>query len=166
MTNPSRSALPALLIATVLAVGCSDSAPPPPEPSAAATPDASTVLRGDLGHFDRATSFLEALTANDMRIVRFDLRIAEADFDGSVEDGFFVLWEDCEPLAADERPNSMKCSGWNINIEPTAEPKDGGLFAQRGDYFLRGPFAVVGCDGPSQGMIGCTLRPLNIEEAG
>ncbi len=124
-----------------------------------------------VGHFEDGVAFTDFVFAHQKEIVRLTLTMEEDDFDGSFPDGaagaaFFVLWEACEGLPEGAASSTEYCTGTEVNIDPNGvDPADSGLSHSRGTYRLEGYFAVQGCDGPHQGLMGCTLKALKIEEA-
>jgi len=161
--------------ACILAVLCSwllaCSTPPEeataPPPAAQASDEGRPFFLGQAGQLDAAKGFVDFIAAHEKEIVRLDVTIEEADFDGSLEgDTYFVLWDECDELEPGEAPSSMKCSGWSYAFETPDPPvPESTLQLFRGAYRVEGYFAVVGCSGPHQGLMGCTLRPVSIEEA-
>ena len=123
-----------------------------------------------VGHFEDGVAFTEFVFAHEKEIVRLAVTLAEEAFEGEVGEGdetaFFVLWEVCEGLPEGAAPSTVHCTGTEVNIDANGvDPADSGLFQFRGVYRLEGYFAVQGCDGPHQGLMGCTLKALAIEEA-
>jgi hypothetical protein len=130
-----------------------------------------------VGQFEAGAAFTDFVFAHQKEIVRLTVAMEEEDFDGSLPDGideadgadeagFFVLWEACEGLPKGAAPSTEYCTGTEINIDANGvDPADSGLSHARGTYRLEGYFAVQGCDGPHQGLMGCTLKALKIEEA-
>jgi len=124
-----------------------------------------------VGPFEAGAAFTDFVFTHQKEIVRLTVAMEEEDFDGSLPDGadeaaFFVLWEACEGLPKGTAPSTEYCTGTEINIDANGvDPADSGLSHARGTYRLEGYFAVQGCDGPHQGLMGCTLKALKIEEA-
>lgn len=77
----------------------------------------------------------------------------------------FVLWHKCtEPLGTNEEPSGHKCRGTSFNINRSDSPKDANFSYFRSSVRVQGYFVIQGCSGPHQGLMGCSLRPLNPED--
>jgi len=170
MSQPKRVdvwCLLAVLGVLVLACGAPSGEATAPPPAAQASSESRPFFQGQAGQLGAAKEFIDFIVAHEKEIVRLDVTIEESDFDGSLEgDTYFVLWDDCAGLEPAEAPSSMKCSGWSYAFEAPAPPvPESTLHYFRGTYRVEGYFAVVGCSGPNQGLMGCTLRSVSIEEA-
>jgi hypothetical protein len=132
-------------------------------------PPAQPNFSGDIGHFDQSVDFSRFIFGNQQKIVFIDARFQPGEHDNIATNRAFqfdslLLWEACEPLSAGEAPSSAKCSGNEFNIDRSAGNKDADAHLIRGSARIKGYFVVSGCSGPHQGLMGCTLRPLNANE--
>lgn len=118
-------------------------------------------LSGPIGHLDASQAlvrgFLEQAPGHHAFL---DLTFDPASFDGSIEDGYFVVWDQCQGLLPDEVPSADKCSGWSIRLDSETDIPLSEVFHQHDGFpRLRGTFRLGDCDGPHQGLIGCLLVP-------
>ena len=120
---------------------------------------------GEVGPFEEATGFVNFVFDHQQETVGLDVNFAEEEFAGSLggpdEIASFVLWEACEDLPEEEPPSTSWCTGTEFSVDPAGvDPEESGLTLWAGVYRLKGRFAIVGCDGPHQGLMGCTLKAL------
>ncbi len=135
--------------------------PTPMAPQQLAPGSPASHLSGPLGHLEASQTlvrgFLEQAPGHRAYL---DLTFDPSSFDGSIEDGFFVLWDHCQDLLPDEAPSADKCSGWSVRLDPAAGIPLSEVFSRHhGAPRLRGTFRLGDCDGPHQGLIGCLLVP-------
>lgn len=148
-------------------------AEPEPSPTVDQGPgNPASHLSGPVGHLDASRDLVRGVLEQAQgHHVFLDLTFDARSFDGSLEDGFFVLWDACDGLSPDEAPSVDKCSGWSIRLDPEAgvplsevfylQPADHELRTDAHDTLrLRGPFRLGPCDGPHQGLMGCLLVPM------
>lgn len=165
-----RLGLAALLVAvTAFASGCSPQQPQEQPPAPQEQPDGSGAAErrvdkyeGEIGHFGKAVAFNGFIFEHQMKVVSLDASLTPTTNDTFGVDSF-VLWDSCEPLEPKEKPSPAKCTGTEFSIDRSEGPKDSDLTFYRGTLRLKGYFVVKGCDGPHQGLMGCTLRPANVE---
>lgn len=129
-------------------------------------------FEGEIGNFEKGKAFEEFIFDHTLKKVYIDARFTPAPLDDEnalriINDAFgvesFVLWNSCESLKAGEKPSIGNCTGTEFSLDRSKGPKDSDLTFIRGTLNLKGYFVVKGCDGPHQGLMGCTLRPLNVE---
>ena len=151
-----------------------------------ATAEEPARFSGPVGQFAEAADFVNFVFDHQKETVIVDVDFAEEEFAGSLgepgETVSFVLWEECEDLPEEEPPGTSWCTGTEINIEPgeadatepeaadpsgegDEAPETPGLSLWAGEYRLKGTFQTEGCDGPHQGLMGCTLTLLGPAEA-
>lgn len=128
-------------------------------------------FEGEFGHFSQGKKFVDFVFENEKKIVFFDAYLSEGKYDDLtiVNKTFgvdsFVLWEECfEALANNEKPSAVKCTGTEFTIDRSSALKDSDATLYRGALKIHGYFVIRGCDGPHQGLMGCTLKPLNVED--
>jgi flagellar basal body-associated protein FliL len=119
-----------------------------------------------INSFDDAQLFFDFISGNKGKIIYLDIQATSDIASGETEGDspFLSLYEDCtEALAQDEKPRGPKCSGTDYSIQKINQPEY--LFGfSRETYKLSGFFLVMGVDGPFQGRMGATLKPMNIKE--
>ncbi len=125
-------------------------------------------FEGTIGNYEASKPFTDFIFANQGNIVWLDAQSFE-DLSRQPETGFeidyFHLWDNCfQALDPNEKPWSGKCTGTGFSIDHSDPAKDAIVTWFREKITIRGYFAVKGCDGPHQGSMGCTLRPLNPED--
>jgi|LakMenE18May11ns_1017448.scaffolds.fasta_scaffold9805919_1 hypothetical protein len=125
----------------------------------------------EFGHYEQSNRFSNFILDNQKKTVYIDAYYVPADFDeikiinNTFDVDSFQLWAKCvEPLAPNEKPSSAKCIGTYFQLDRSGLSKDSSITYIRGTLRVQGYFSVRGCDGPHQGIMGCTLRPLNPEE--
>lgn len=141
----------------------------PAETSKPAVPE----FKGEIGHFAKGKSFEKFIFDHQLKPIYIDAYMTPGPLDEEssfkiINDTFgleyFVLWDSCEPaLKAGEKPSNGACTGTEISLDRSEGPKDADLRFYRGALTLKGYFVIKGCDGPHQGLMGCTLRPVNAE---
>lgn len=152
---------------------------PPPAAAPAAQPEQPKAqepsldkFEGELGHFEKAEAFAKFVSDHTLKPVYIDARLIPGPMDDEgdfkiTNDTFgvdsFVLWESCDSLKDGEKPSVGACTGTEYSLDRSEGPKDSDLTFIRGTLSLKGYFVVKGCDGPHQGLMGCTLRPVNTE---
>jgi hypothetical protein len=126
---------------------------------------------GEFGHYERSKRFYNFIFKNQHKLVYIDAHYVPDDPNEVkiVNNTFgvdgFQLWDKCfEPLAPKEKPWYGKCTGTYFALDRSGSNKDSDITYIRGTLRVQGYFAIRGCDGPHQGSMGCTLRPLNPEE--
>lgn len=172
----------ALLAALPGLFACQAQEQPAAEPAAAAKPAATpppakeepSVARfeGELGHFEKGKAFEKFIFDHTMKPVYIDAYMTPGPMDDEKDFAitndtfgleYFVLWDTCESLKPGEKPAVGACMGTEFSIDRSEGPKDSDLTFIRGVLHLKGYFVVKGCDGPHQGLMGCSLRPVNVE---
>ncbi len=132
-------------------------------------------FQGEIGHFEKGQAFEKFISDHSLKKVYIDARFTPAPLDDEnalriINDTFgvesFVLWDSCESLKAGEKPSIGNCTGTEFSLDRSEGPKDSDLIFNRGVLRLKGYFVVKGCDGPHQGLMGCTLRPVNVDAQG
>jgi hypothetical protein len=79
--------------------------------------------------------------------------------------GYIHIYDRClAALDPGERPNFRKCMGVQYNIRRVEGVTDSKVYYMRGYYKLTGYFSNSGYSGPHQGLMGGSLRPLNIQD--
>lgn len=141
--------------------------PAQPSPRAAAVSEHDHVphFQGEIGPLQQAARFSHFMYKNRFKVVLLEVWMTESNFDGDADElSYFVLWEECQSLARGEKPSSAKCSGTEYNIAPNPPATESNLSYSRGVYRLAGYFSISGYDGPHQGLMGTTLKPLRVED--
>ncbi len=142
------------------------------EPSATKEEPSVDKFEGELGHFEKSRAFEKFIFDHALKPVYIDAYLTPGPMDDEkafepTNDTFgletFVLWDACESLKPGEKPSTLTCTGTEFSIDRSEGPKDSDLTFIRGVLHLRGYFVVKGCDGPHQGLMGCSLRPVNVE---
>jgi hypothetical protein len=132
-------------------------------------------FKGEIGNFEKGQAFEKFISNHELKKVYIDARLTPDPMDDEnalriINDTFgvesFVVWDSCESLKAGEKPSIGNCTGTEFLLDRSEGPKDSDLTFNRGVLSLKGYFVVKGCDGPHQGLMGCTLRPLNVEAGG
>lgn len=127
---------------------------------------------GEIGNFEKGQAFEKFISDHTLKKVYVDVHLNPEPLDDEnalriINDTFgvesFVIWDSCESLKAGEKPSIGNCTGTEFSLDRSEGPKDSDLTYVRGVLRLKGYFVVKGCDGPHQGLMGCTLRPLNVE---
>jgi len=129
------------------------------------------TFEGEIGHFDMSQSFTNFIFDHQREIVFLDVyyfpdNVRELTV---TNDAFGVdylhLWHECDDsLSPGETLSSLNCMGTSFSINRGNAPKDADFTFIRGTFRAQGYFVIQGCDGPYQGSMGCTLRPLNPED--
>ena len=127
----------------------------------------SLKIEGEVGQLNKAKMFMDFIQTNDGKIVFIDIYIPEEEFQGTVEGKtpYFVLFDECVNLAANRILSTSNCTGTEFNIVNLGNATDFHFSYSRGNFKLRGYFAILGFDGPYQGLMGVNLRPVNYENA-
>jgi len=60
-------------------------------------------------------------------------------------------------------PNTENSTGYEFNINNTANTTDYTFAQTHSSYILRGYFAILGIAGPQQGLMGVSLKPMSME---
>jgi hypothetical protein len=122
-------------------------------------------IEGMVGQLEKSIEFNTFIQNNDGKIVFIDIYIPEEEFDGIIEGEtpYFVLYDECDDLEDGEKPSIRKCSGIEYNINNYGKATDYAFYFMRGFYKLRGYFAILGFEGPHQGLMGASLKPVNYE---
>ena len=126
-------------------------------------------FEGQFGPYEQSKRFSNFIFKNQRKIVYIDAYYVPDEPIKIINNTFgvdgFQLWGKCfEPLAPYEKPWYGKCEGTYFAIDRSEPTKDSDITYIRGTLRVQGYFAIRGCDGPHQGSMGCTLRPLNPEE--
>ncbi|WP_139058847.1 hypothetical protein [Thiorhodococcus drewsii] len=133
------------------------------------TPLGRPIFQGEIASFEKSAKFERFIAENEGGIVFIDAFIDEMKFYGVTEnpEPYFVLYDECfEPLDAGEHPSYEKCTGICYSIIGINEENDSRFYLFRGQCKIYGYFAVIGCDGPHQGLMVCKLKAINFEFAG
>lgn len=119
-------------------------------------------LSGPLGHLEHSADFTRSFLQQPKGHRAFlNFTLDASSFQGSLEEGFFVLWDQCTALLPAEAPSALKCSGWSIRLDSSSTPPLSTVFYPEDDNIhLRGNFRLGACDGPHQGLMGCVLTAL------
>jgi len=122
-------------------------------------------IEGMVGQLEKSIDFNKFIQSNDGKIVFINIYIPEEEFHGIIggDTPFFVLYDNCHDLEDGEKPSTLKCSGIEYNINNYGNSTDYAFYFMRGFYKLRGYFAILGIDGPHQGLMGVSLKPVNYE---
>ena len=125
----------------------------------------SLKIEGMVGQLEKAKKFNDFIQANDGKIVFIDIYIPDEEFNGTVEgdNPYFVLFDECFDLKSSSTLSTLNCSGTEFNIANLGNATDFYFNYFRGSYKLRGYFAILGFEGPHQGLMGVNLRPVNYE---
>lgn len=121
-----------------------------------------------VGQLAGARAFVEFIYRNVGGIVWIDISIPDSEFDGNYGDGaqWFVLHEDVwRQLSAGERMGPQNATGVQVTFTKRTDETDATFCFMRGFVRMCGYFAVVGTEGPNQGLVSVALKPLNIEDA-
>lgn len=180
-----------LLLLLAAGLSCGSGGEHPVEPGSEGAPDAASAkggtgaaatpegapdrFEGEIGHFEQGEAFTRFIFDHELKVVSFDAEMIPGPLDDEsgfeiVNDTFgvdsFVVWEECfEPLGDGEKRTTSKCTGTEISIDRSRGATDSDLTLIRGVLRLEGYFVVQGCDGPFQGLMGCSLRPLDVDAA-
>lgn len=121
-----------------------------------------------VGQLTGARAFIDFIYRNVGAIVWIDISISESEFDGNYVHGsqWFVLYEHIwRELSAGERMGPQNATGVHFTFTKRTDDTDAKVCLMRGLVKVRGYFAVVGTEGPNQGLMSVALKPLNIEDA-
>jgi len=128
-------------------------------------------FEGEFGHYERSKHYSNFIFKNQRKLVYIDAYYVPGDpnevkiINNTFGVDGFQLWDKCfAPLAPKEKPWYGKCTGTYFAMDRSGPNKDADITYIRGTLRVQGYFAIRGCDGPHQGSMGCTLRPLNPEE--
>lgn len=129
------------------------------------------TFEGEIGHYEMSQPFTDFVFENQGKVVLIDAYYNPVAPDeliitnNSFGVDYIHLWHECfEPLSLNESPSVFKCTGTGFSLDRSETPKDADFTFIRGTFRAQGYFAIRGCDGPHQGSMGCTLRPLNPED--
>lgn len=126
---------------------------------------------GRIGHYEASQSFTDFIFEHQHQLVFIDADYFPETWDEIeiINDSFgvdyFHLWHHCsDSLEPNEAPSYRNCTGTGFSLVRGSSPKDADFTYIRDVLRIQGYFAIRGCDGPHQGSMGCTLRPLNPED--
>lgn len=123
--------------------------------------DHTPVFQGPVGQLENDGGFADFMDQNAGNVVRLDVTISKAQFQGGTERefDFLDLFDTCDDvLNSSEAPAAPRCSGTEFLL-----PKPGGrslLVQENGHYRLRGRFRLSKKTGPLQGMFSMQLEPV------
>jgi hypothetical protein len=125
----------------------------------------SLRIEGKVGQLDKSKIFTDFIQANDGKIVFIDIYIPDVEFHGTIEGEtpYFVLFDECFDFGSNKTLSTSNCTGTEFNISNLGKATDFHFSYSRDNYRLRGYFAILGFDGPHQGLMGVSLRPVNYE---
>ncbi|MFP4006942.1 MAG: hypothetical protein ACLFV6_02900 [Spirulinaceae cyanobacterium] len=126
---------------------------------------------GQIGHYEASQPFTDFIFEHQNELVFIDAYYLPEFWDEIeiINDSFgvdyFHLWHNCgDSLEPNEAPSYQNCTGTGFSLDRDTSPKDADFTFIRDVLRIQGYFAIRGCDGPHQGSMGCTLRPLNPED--
>lgn len=126
---------------------------------------------GQIGHDEASQPFTDFIFEHQNELVFIDAYYLPESWDkieitnNSFGVDYFHLWHHCaDSIKPDEAPSYGNCTGTSFSLVRGTSPKDADFTYIRDVLRIQGYFAIRGCDGPHQGSMGCTLRPLNPED--
>ena len=156
-----------LAVCTALSLTLSGCSQQPEKPSVADLP----VFKGEIGHFNKSEELAQFVFEHEHKTVNIDSFWSNArqqDLITAPDDTSVVLnillWESCDDLGPGEAPCIDNCTGTGYTITTSSGKPYAGASYSSGKLTIRGYFDIVGCDGPHQGLMGCTLQALDDEE--
>lgn len=127
-------------------------------------------FEGEIGFGEKSSSFSQFVFSHIKQIVfikaemlagRDELKVTTNNF--GVD--YFTLWEKCDTSGRLSTLPPWSCTGLSITIDRSRGQKDADATLVRGTLSVEGYFVIAGCGGPHQGLMGCTFRPLDSNEA-
>jgi len=132
---------------------------------------AISSFEGEIGHYEASQSFSDFIFEYQNQVVFINAYyLPEFEDEIKIENDnfgvdYFHLWHHCsDSLEPNEVPSYRNCTGTGFSLVRGSSPKDADFTYIRDTLRIQGYFAIRGCDGPHQGSMGCTLRPLNPED--
>ena len=120
-----------------------------------------------MGHLSKSKKLIRAACASVGRIVWLDIAMPEEEFDGSFTHtgACFVLFDQCWlPRAPGEELSPFNSTGFEFLLKPNPKATDWCIYPKRGMVKIKGYFAILGIEGPHQGIMSIAMKPLNIED--
>lgn len=124
---------------------------------------------GEIGHLDKARSFIDFMCRNVGHHVWIDVFISEAEFRGAYtgEHQWLTLYDELwGERTVGQDFGYTNATGVAFNFKAVPSSADCYFYLMRGFVKLRGHFAVLGMEGPNQGLMSILLKPLHAEDAG